>query len=56
MYCRLLKYAESAVNKKSIVVWGDVGKENKNEETIMFALKQAFEVGRAQCTASYMYM
>ena len=42
---RLLSYADSAIMKMPITAWRELGNnENDNEEEILTALRQAFEV------------
>ena len=40
---RLLWYAQAAVKREALVVWGEVGKKSE-EKDVLSSLKEAFEV------------
>lgn len=47
MVTRLLKYAESAIMRKPLVVWRDINEgscTDEEEKEILSSLKQAFDV------------
>ena len=50
---RLLWYAQAAVKREPLAVWGEVGK-NTEEQDVLRSLKEAFEVNKP-CVKSLVF-